>query len=386
MSHYGFNFQWMFLWEPGKPPAVPDQQALDFLVEFGFNFVRVPIDYRFLARDLGHFLPDPSIWKSIYGELKARRGRKFTIYKHFLELVATVGVVDIPLEDRFWTRDFIYLQPDEINWTVIDRYLEACVARGLHLCLNLHRAPGYCINRNDLERYNLWLDKIAQETFISIWIRFAQRYRGISNDHLSFDLVNEPPAVGQYGLTRANHAALIHRTVAAIRAVDPRRAIVIDGLDGGHLAMPELANLDVIHSGRGYQPQNVTHYEASWWADYEGQPLPIYPGTHFAGRTWTRETLHCFYQPWRQVESQGVQVHIGEFGCYNKTPNDVALRWFRDLLSVFKEFGWGYSLWQFKGPFGIVNHGRPGTDYETISGYAVDRKLLDLLRENATFI
>jgi hypothetical protein len=29
-----------------------------------------------------------------------------------------------------------------------------------------------------------------------------------------------------------------------------------------------------------------------------------------------------------------------------------------------------------------VNHGRPGTTYETMHGYQVDRALLDLLLEN----
>jgi endoglucanase len=382
MLHYGFNFQWMFSWEPGKQPAAPDERALDFLAEFGFNFVRLPVDYRFWARDPGYFLADRSIWKDIYTKLELRRGRKFYFYKCLLEALANFGLVDIPTEGRFWTRDFIYFQPDEITWEFIGRYLEACSARGLHLCLNLHRAPGYCINGNHLERYNLWLDKIAQDTLVSIWEQFAERYKGVSNSDLSFDLVNEPPAIGQYGFTRENHAALIRRTVATIRAIDPDREIVIDGLDAGNLAMPELADLDVIHSGRGYQPQNISHYQAAWWPDHEGQPFPIYPGTQFAGRTWDKAALFEFYQPWRDVEAQGVKIHIGEFGCYNKTPNDVALRWLSDLLSVFKECGWGYSLWEFEGEFGIINHGRPGATYEEVKGYPVDRALLDLLLDS----
>jgi len=379
MLHYGFNFQWMFSWQPGKQPAAPDERALDFMAGFGFNFVRIPIDYRFWARDLGCFLPAPSIWKNIDNELKSRGGRKFYLYKRILDFLGNFGFTDIPIEDRFWRRDFIYFQPDRINWEPIDRYLKACSSRGLHLCLNLHRAPGYCINENQLERYNLWLDEIAQNTFVSIWEQFAERYKGISNEDLSFDLVNEPPAIGQYGLMRDNHATLIRRTVAAIRAIDPIREIVIDGLDGGNLAMPELADLTVVHSGRGYQPQNITHYQAKWWSDYKGQPPPVYPATQFAGQIWNKETLHNFYQPWRDVEAQGVKIHIGEFGCYNKTSNDVALRWFADLISLFKEYKWGYSLWEFDGPFGIINHGRAGANYEKINGYLVDRELLDLL-------
>ncbi len=303
----------------------PDEKALDFLAAFGFDFARVPTDY------------------------------------------------------RFWTKNFDYFHPDESVLTYLDQYLDACRTRGLQLSLNLHRAPGYCINRNDLEKHNLWRDRIAQDAFVFLWETFARRYRGVPNKALSFDLVNEPPNVGQYGLTRENHAALIRRTVAAIRAVDPTREIVIDGLGGGHLAMPELADAGVIHSGRGYQPMPISHHRAEWWDGHKRAPAPVYPGVRWEGKTWNRDTLREFYRPWRGVQARGVPVHIGEFGCYNQTPNDVAMRWFTDLFGLFREFGWGFSLWEFAGAFGIIEHGRPGAVYENLHGYQVDRALLDLM-------
>jgi hypothetical protein len=79
------------------------------------------------------------------------------------------------------------------------------------------------------------------------------------------------------------------------------------------------------------------------------------------------------------VEKRGASIHIGEFGCFNRTPNDVATRWLRDILSVYQEFGWGYALWNFQGPFGIIEHGRPDAKLEVVCGYNVDRTLLDLL-------
>jgi hypothetical protein len=324
MPRYGFNFLWMFIWEPGQPPPPPDERALDFIAGFGFDFVRIPTDY------------------------------------------------------RFWTKDFDYFHPDDSIFEHIDRYLDACRTRGLHVSLNLHRAPGYCINRNDLERHNLWLDAVAQDAFVFVWETFARRYAGVPGAALSFDLVNEPPNVGQYGLTRENHAALVRRAVAAIRAIDPAREIVIDGLGGGHLAMPELADVGAVHSGRGYQPMSVSHYQADWWSGGLDLPEPTYPCV-FDGRLWNRESLREFYQPWRDVQAAGARVHIGELGCYNRTPNPVALRWFNDLFGLYREFGWGYALWNFEGPFGIVEHGRPGTVYEDVRGYTVDRGLLELM-------
>ncbi|MCX7710703.1 MAG: glycoside hydrolase family 5 protein [Clostridia bacterium] len=328
MNKYGFNFQWMFTWEEGRKPEPPDEKALDFLAELGFNFVRITTDY------------------------------------------------------RYWTKNFEYLKPDMEVFSYIDSYLKACKERNLHLCLNFHRVPGYCINYNYLERDNLWTDRIAQEGFIYQWKLMAERYKGVDNKDLSFDLINEPPEVGQYGLTRENHADLIRRTVQAIRTIDPNREIVIDGLGGGHLAIQELADLDVIQSGRGYQPMSVSHYQATWWDGHKGLPEPVYPNNHWDGKVWNKESLREFYQPWRDLQAKGVKVHIGEFGCYNKTPNDAALRWLGDMMSLYKEFGWGYSLWNFEGEFGIIGHGRPGAVYELYKGYRVDRKLLDILLEN----
>ena len=93
---------------------------------------------------------------------------------------------------------------------------------------------------------------------------------------------------------------------------------------------------------------------------------------------WNKDSLRDFYQPWRDIAAQGRTIHIGEFGCFNRTPNAVALRWLKDLFDLYREWGWGYALRNFKGAFGIVEHGRPGAKMENYKGYRVDRELLDL--------
>jgi aryl-phospho-beta-D-glucosidase BglC (GH1 family) len=309
-------------------PQPPDEHALDFMAKHGFDFVRIPCNY----------------W--------------------------------------FWTTEFGYFEPNEAVLKFLDRYLEACQQHGLHMNLNLHRAPGYCINRNDLEKHNLWKDQEAQDAFVFLWELFTKRYIGVLNEQISFDLLNEPPNIGDYGFTRDIHQQVMRRTVAAIRAIDPAREIAIDGLGGGHYAMPELADLGVIHSTRGYQPMPVSHWGAAWWEGWKTAAGPIYPGVEWDGKVWDKAILKQHYMQWRDVEARGVKVHIGEFGCFNQTPNDVALRWLGDLLGLWREYGWGYALWEFQGAFGIINHGRPSAKYETMDGYKVDRALLDLLIEN----
>ena len=93
-------------------------------------------------------------------------------------------------------------------------------------------------------------------------------------------------------------------------------------------------------------------------------PAPQYPGLRWQGRFWDRAAIKEDYRPWREVERKGARIHIGEFGCFNRTPNEIAIRWLTDLLCVYKDFGWGYALWNFKGPFGIIDHHRPGAKLE----------------------
>jgi len=326
-TKYGFNFLWMFSkWDDATPPQAPALDELDFIAEQGFNFVRIPTDY------------------------------------------------------RFWTKDFDYQNPDEsIFENYIDVYLEECRKRGLHMSLNIHRGPGYCINLNDLEKHSLWTDIEAQDGFSFLWQHFAKRYKGITSKELSFDLINEPPDIGQYGCTRETHAAVIRRTIADIRKVDPDREIVIDGLGGGGVAIPELSDTGAIHSGRGYAPFTVSHHKAEWVEGWVDMVPHVYPGEDQWGEMWDRAAIEDYYKEWREVEAKGVKIHMGEFGCYNRTPNDIAVRWLTDLMSIWRDYGWGYAMWNFKGAFGIVDHGRENARYEKLNGFNVDRDLLDLM-------
>jgi len=306
-----------------------------------------------------------------------------TIEEHDLDFIKKMGCdfIRLPLDYRFWVRDFRYGEPDERMLARVDDCVRAVTGRGMHCSLNLHRAPGYCINGAETERHNLWRDAVAQDAFVAQWAAFAERYRAIPPESLSFDLLNEPPNIGQYGMTRDVHEALMRRAVAAIRAIHPARPITLDGLCGGNVAMPELADLGVTMSTRGYQPMAVTHYRAPWCAETQGLPYPEFPGTIYDGKTWDRQTIVEHYAPWKALSDAGVPVHVGEFGCFNTVDNELALRWFRTVLSVFKEFGWGYSLWNFIGDFGVGGHGRKGTRWVTMDGYQIDRDLYDLYLE-----
>src|SRR6267154_2456905 len=92
-----------------------------------------------------------------------------------------------------------------------------------HINLNLHRAPGYCVNPPK-EPLDLWKDEKALDACAFHWGLLAKRYKGIPSEQLSFDLLNEPSNVSE-----ENYVRVVKRLTEAIRAEDPQRLIIADG-------------------------------------------------------------------------------------------------------------------------------------------------------------
>jgi endoglucanase len=270
----------------------------------------------------------------------------------------------------------------------IDQLIFMAHKHGLHVSLNLHRGPGYCINAGFHEPFNLWKDKDAQDAFNFHWGMWAKRYQNISSEKLSFDLLNEPAYIEDMNDQYAQKGPVpgdIYRKVAegaakAIRAASPDRLIVADGNSGGSNVIPELFDLNMGQSCRGYYPHYISHYQAPWvWKDPSQAPMPAWPGT-FDGQVYGREQLEAFYQPWTAVLEKGIGVHCGECGCWKNTPHDIFLAWFGDVLDILTKSGIGYALWNFRGDFGILDSDRADVDYIDWHGHKLDGKLLELLK------
>ena len=108
-------------------PSIPGNQEANrtteddfkWMADWGFDFVRLPIAYpRYLSFD---------------------------------------RTKDITIEEVYKTNSKVL---DEI-----DQLIYMAHRHGLHLSLNLHRGPGYCINAGFHEPFNLWKDKTAEDAF-----------------------------------------------------------------------------------------------------------------------------------------------------------------------------------------------------------------------------
>jgi hypothetical protein len=276
---------------------------------------------------------------------------------------------------------------DEQKVEKIDNLVSLAHKYNLHVSLNLHRTPGYCVNAGFHEPYNLWLDEEAQRAFNFHWNMWANRYKNVSSEKISFDLVNEPSMredMNDQHSKRSSVPGDVYRKVAkaafeAIRKENPDHIVIADGNDVGSSVIPEITDLDIGQSCRGYYPGIISHYKAPWaHKDPDSLPEPKWPG-QVGDQYLSREMLEKFYKPWIGLVNQGVGVHCGECGCWNKTPHDVFLAWFGDVLDILTKNDIGYALWEFDGSFGLLNSGREDVQYEEWHGHKLDRKLLNLL-------
>jgi endoglucanase len=286
------------------------------------------------------------------------------------------------------TRDEVY-KFDPKMLEEVDRLIIMANKHNLHVSLNLHRGPGYCINAGFHEPFNLWKDKEAQDAFNAHWAMWADRYKNISSQKLSFDLLNEPAYIEDMNDQYAQKGPVpgeIYRKVAegaskVIWGANKDRLIVADGNSGGSNVIPELIDLNIAQSCRAYYPHYVSHYQASWvWKDPSKAPMPVWPGT-IDGKQFGRPQLEEFYKPWIDLVEKGVGVHCGEGGCYSKTPHPVFLAWFGDILDILTQHNIGYALWNFRGSFGILDSGRTDIEYTDWYGHKLDSTLLALLKK-----
>jgi endoglucanase len=339
----GFNLTDFNTPNPSNQRRTTKEEHLKWMRDWGFNFVRLPI-----------------------------------AYPYYLNFDRTKNI----------TPEEVY-KIDNAAVDKIDNLVQLAHKHDLHVSLNLHRAPGYCINASFNEPYNLWKDQAAQDAFYFHWNMWAKRYKNVSSKKISFDLLNEPSMREDMNDQHSKSSAVpgdIYRRVAegalqAIHKENKHRLVMADGNNVGNNTIPEIADLDIAQSCRGYFPHAISHYKAPWAnKDPEHLPMPKYPG-QVGNQFLNRQMLEDYYKPWIEMKNKGVGVHCGECGCWNKTPHGVFLAWFNDVLDILSSNKIGFALWEFIGDFGILNSGRADVAYEDWNGYKLDRKLLNLIQK-----
>jgi len=303
-------------------------------------------------------------------------------HKHFKSFISAPDIDRIAGWDFDHVRlpvDYPVIEDDahpgvlkEDGLAYIDACLEWCAKHKLPVILDLHKAPGFAFDeREDASLFN---SAPLQERFIKLWKLIARRYAGKMEDELAFELLNEItlPDTSPWN-------ALVKKTVAAIREIDPLRLIVIGG--NYYNAASELKNLDllpddnILYTFHYYLPLSVTHQKAPWvpvlvkynrTLNYPGEKAEglekyAHELTHqFADEidiTFDKAYLRRYLMPAVEfAQKTGQPVYCGEFGVYEAAPMATRLNWTRDVVELLKEYQIGHALWSYKAlDFGLVD-------------------------------
>lgn len=291
--------------------------------------------------------------------------------------------------------DYSILEKDSAPGNYLESgldYISTCMAWcceiGLRVILDLHKAPGYAF---DAQLENT-IDKNPdmQNRFFGIWQAITKRFRSTDPDLLAFELLNE---VNFPDSEIWNN--LVEKAVEIIRSIDDQRLILVGGncyssvdyLDEIRI----IADQRILYKFHYYLPHAVTHQKAYWLEGlFEFNSEVAYPGkaaglSEFlmdhpeyrprleeeAGAYFDRDYLH------RRLKSAlefsnciGQPIHCGEFGVIDRAPMQTRLNWTRDIVSLFDENAIGYAYWSYKAmDFGLVDH----------SGKVVSQELIGIL-------
>ena len=271
---------------------------------------------------------------------------------------------------------------------LLDAALDWCEEAGLKVIVDLHLLRTHHFLDDDEPR--LFSDPREEGRFAGLWRELSAHMDDRSTDLVACELLNEAVARDPADWNRVAMAAY-----HAIREQEPERTIVLGSnwFNQHHtfrdLRVPE--DDDLILTFHYYFPMFITHYTAPWWADggaytgpirYPGKPIPrkklaaLDDGfrkrikEQGLNRSFGPEVMiEDLTQPLAVREETRLPLYCGEFGCFNRTPAPLRRAWYRDILSVFRQYDIAWANWDYRGSFGIIDQdGNPTAVADVLLG------------------
>ena len=232
----------------------------------------------------------------------------------------------------------------------LDRAVSLCRKYQLNLILDLHKTAGFSFDEGETEEG--FFDSAAyQELFYQLWEEFARRY-GNDPAHIAFELLNE--VTDQSYIKTWNRIA--DTCIRRIRKIAPETVLLVGSFNNnGAREVPYLDapyDSNIVYNFHCYEPLLFTHQGATWTVRIDPAARMTFEESE-ASEEYFEE---LFAAAIKKVEENNTVLYCGEYGMIDVASAPESLKWFRAIHAVFEKHGIGRSVWTYKGlDFGMTD-------------------------------
>jgi endoglucanase len=303
--------------------------------------------------------------------------------------------------------DFVRLPIDEVQfwdengqklpeaWELMNNAIQWAEKYHLRTIVDLHIIRSHyfnAVNEEGSDANTLFTSEKAQQDLIDMWYQLSDVLKGYSNDSVAYEFMNEPVAEDHEQWNQ-----LIAKVHKALREREPQRTLVIGSnmwqsyATIKDLKVPE-GDKNIILSFHYYNPMLLTHYGA-WWTplgkytgkvnypgilvskeDFDAAPDSIKTELEpYTKEEWNIDHIRAdFKDAIEAAKKYGLQLFCGEWGVYEPVDCELAYKWTKDMLTVFKENNIAWTTWCYDADFGF---------WDQKKHEFKDKGLVDLLME-----
>jgi aryl-phospho-beta-D-glucosidase BglC (GH1 family) len=275
-----------------------------------------------------------------------------------LEQIKLAGLRHIRI---FVDPDWI-LQEGSSGTTRLDQVVQTAVADGLGVILCMTSSQYPPDDKATSLMVNLWGEA---------WEHLARRYWELPASKLFFELANEPT------MAAARWNTVQEEFWKRVRRYAPKHTILMTGTPNSTVwGLGDLSPTDdddVVYTFHLYQPMVFTHQGAEWDNRYTAIRELVYPPKsdnlavvkqHLPPRE--AEDLSKYLESGagaiqeelsvaeKWAYSRHVHLVVTEFGVYRTAPPNSRAAWLSEARQGIEAAGFGWTIWEYDGGFGIA--------------------------------
>jgi hypothetical protein len=322
------------------------------------------------ARHLQHGINASEWFAQSPGDYSAARTERYTDAGD-IALMAKLGFDNVRLSIDPTPLEQPPLNPDGFNADFLgrlDRAVDAMLAAGLAVQIDIHPEESYKQQVKNTDE--------GVQRFTMLWRRLAAHYADRDPEKVFFEIMNEPEVSDPYRWAGIEAAA-----AAAIRAAAPKHTIIATGPKWSDIAdllsQQPVPDGNVIYNFHYYEPHAFTHQGATWgspWWKYTHnipypatessldlvKQVPDLPARFDFERYWldhwdARRIRLEIDEAANWGKTFNVPLICNEFGAYRQVTDPASrMNWIHDVRMALEADGIGWSMWDYRGGFGVV--------------------------------